>query len=628
MILNYKTLPDMKRAYAAALEAVDDLKKFTVLWWPLVEPGIEFVDGWVVDALCEHLMAVSRGQIRQIVINMPPRHIKSTLVSVIWPVWEWLSAPHIKWLYASYSASLSLRDSVKSRLLMENPLFVKFYGDRFKLVTRLQERYTNDHAGYRISSSVGGGNTGEGGDRIVCFTADTKIKAAWDEIEIGTIVEEKIPIDVWSWNFKKRRPELKNVYDYFKMETNTLIVFTLENSDMIKATPNHLIWSTIAGWIKAEDFTTLHRLHQHDGHSVKITKIERKELEKPINVYNISVKDNNNYFANGVLVKNCDDAHNNTEAESEAIRTATTRWWLETMPTRFIDPKTTAKVIVGQRVNALDISRVALDLGYDHLCLPLEYETPNADKGETKKITSIGWSDPRTVEGQILWPERFDKPIIDELKKSLGSYGTAGQLQQRPAPRGGGIIKEHWYQYYKLQRDVNGRLLNKFEYIVQSWDTAFKDKQENDFNVCQTWGIYNFGYYLIHMWQRKAEFPELLKQLVVLANIFMPNEILIEDKASGQSLIQMARQRTRIPIMPIPTDRDKIARAHSTTPIIEAKLVFLPEGEVWIPDFLTEVTTFPSAPHDDIVDSQTQALLRLSKVVPLIKSPINVSLGR
>ena len=281
-------------------------------------------------------------------------------------------------------------------------------------------------------------------------------------------------------------------------------------------------------------------------------------------------------------------------------------WWRETMSTRKNNPKTSSRVAIGQRVNDLDLSAIYMEMTNPvHLCLPAEYEG-------SKTVTSIGWSDPRTEIGELLWPKRFTKEILNELKENLGSYGTAAQLQQSPVPRGGGIIKENWLKRFVLARDIHSRLiLTKFKFICQSWDTAFKEGEENDYSVCLTLGVAPDGFYAINRWKGRVDFPELEKISIELANIYNPNQILVEDKASGQSLIQVFRKRTRLPIKAIKVDRDKIARMYAISPLIEAGRFFLPDSESWVPDFIDNITKFPGARHDDDVDALTQGLIEL-----------------
>src|SRR5215475_8959032 len=83
------------------------LREFVRQAWSVVEPATPFVPGWHIDAIIEHLEAVSRGQIRNLLSNVPPRHMKSLLVSVFWPAWEWISWPARRLLFSSYGAQLS-----------------------------------------------------------------------------------------------------------------------------------------------------------------------------------------------------------------------------------------------------------------------------------------------------------------------------------------------------------------------------------------------------------------------------------------------------------------------------------------------------------------------------------------
>jgi len=160
--------------------------------WAVVEPSTPFVPGWHIDAIIEHLEAVTRGEIRNLLINVPPRHMKSLLVSVFWPPWEWIRFPERRWLYSSYAASLSIRDSLKCRRLIESPWYQRLWGDRFALTSdqNTKGRFDNSRSGYRLATSVGGAATGEGGDRIVCDDPHNVQEAESDSIR-------KTALDWW-----------------------------------------------------------------------------------------------------------------------------------------------------------------------------------------------------------------------------------------------------------------------------------------------------------------------------------------------------------------------------------------------------------------------------------------------
>src|SRR5713226_8846408 len=99
------------------------LREFVLQAWAIVEPSTPFVPGWHIDAISEHLEAITRGQIRNLLINVPPRHMKSLLVSVFWPAWEWILHPERRWMFASYAETLSIRDSVQCRRLIQSPWY-------------------------------------------------------------------------------------------------------------------------------------------------------------------------------------------------------------------------------------------------------------------------------------------------------------------------------------------------------------------------------------------------------------------------------------------------------------------------------------------------------------------------
>jgi hypothetical protein len=95
------------------------LEEFVKAAWHQVEPGRPYIPNWHVSAICDHLQAVSNGEINRLLINVPPSCMKSLLTCVFWPVWEWTLRPEMKWIYASYAATLSRRDALKSRRIME-----------------------------------------------------------------------------------------------------------------------------------------------------------------------------------------------------------------------------------------------------------------------------------------------------------------------------------------------------------------------------------------------------------------------------------------------------------------------------------------------------------------------------
>lgn len=287
-------------------------------------------------------------------------------------------------------------------------------------------------------------------------------------------------------------------------------------------------------------------------------------------------------FAGAIII---DDPHKASEAASDAARQGVIDWYPTTLASRTNNPDTPIIVIM-QRLHEEDLSGWLLDGGsgenWTHLCIPAINE-----------------------QDEALWSWKHDLPTLRQMEKS-SPYVFAGQYMQRPAPLGGGIFKTAWWCWY------NPLAAPKFRRVIQSWDTAFKTKEANDYSVCTTWGETDTGFYLIDIWKDKVEFPDLKRMVISLAAKFKPNALLVEDKASGQSLIQDLRRETRLPIIPIRPTADKVARANLVTPLIESGRVYLPEGHPEIATFVHSASQFPNGAHDDDIDSVTQALTYLT----------------
>jgi predicted phage terminase large subunit-like protein len=144
--------------------------------------------------------------------------------------------------------------------------------------------------------------------------------------------------------------------------------------------------------------------------------------------------------------------------------------------------------------------------------------------------------------------------------------------------------------------------------IVQSWDTAYKDKEINDPSVCTTWLVSRFGYWLLHVYRDRLDYPSVKRAVKSMAAAWSPNVVLIEDKASGQSLIQELRSETRLSVVAIEPDGDKVTRANSCSGICEAGRVHLPEVAEWLMEFELELFAFPLSTTKDQVDSVSQFL--------------------
>lgn len=277
-----------------------------------------------------------------------------------------------------------------------------------------------------------------------------------------------------------------------------------------------------------------------------------------------------------------DDPHSVDDANSLVKLESDITTFREALPSR-VNNDESAIIIIMQRLNEGDVSSVALELGYVHLCIPMRFEKSRKCK------TVIGWEDPRTEEGELMFPERFPEHQVKELEKTLGTYATAGQLQQRPSPRGGGMIRTAWFGEYAV--------LPKLKYSVVLGDTAQKIKERNDFSVFEHWGLGEDGYlYLIDLIRGKWEADELKKRAIAfwIKAKRLENGTCrymgVEDKSSGTGLIQQIKKESkiRIPIKAIPRNTDKYTRFMDAQPYIESGYVKLPTQAPWLSDYLAE----------------------------------------
>jgi predicted phage terminase large subunit-like protein len=321
-----------------------------------------------------------------------------------------------------------------------------------------------------------------------------------------------------------------------------------------------------------------------------------------------------------------DDPHGAQAAQSEAMRESDLEWFDMVWSTRLNNPKTDAMVTVMQRLHERDISgHIIEDIkGWEHICIPAEYD------GKRRK-TVLGEYDPRKKKGELICPERFGEVEITKLKQLLGEYGSAGQLQQEPAPAQGGILKTKYFNLWPCDQG-----LPPFEYILQSYDCAFTEKTTGDPTACTVWAVFTYkgerNVMLIDAWDEHLSYPALRARAVKdwtteyggmtkdspYSRAKRPDRILIEAKASGQSLLQDLRL-AKVPAVGYnPGQADKISRAHQAAPTLELGLIWIPESKKnptqavsWASAFIKQLAKFPVAEHDDYVDTFTQAIIYL-----------------
>lgn len=338
-----------------------------------------------------------------------------------------------------------------------------------------------------------------------------------------------------------------------------------------------------------------------------------------------------------------DDPHNVKDGESEAIRGETVRWFRESLSNRLNDMEKSAIVVIMQRVHEADVSGTILaeDMGYVHLMIPMEYE-----RGR-HCTTAIGWEDPREEDGELAWPERFPAHVVEGLASHLGPYAYAAQYRQAPTPRGGGIIKEDWWQVWPAEK------YPPCEFVLASLDTAYTAKQENDASALTIWGVFrdhagNSKVLLIYAWQGRLELHDLVvgigslcstddipdKERAHIAKMlglesvpqFPVDKLIIEAKANGISAAQELRRlygnKGHFGVELVDPTRwgDKVARMYAVQPVFADEMVYAPERG--FADMVIEnVAAFPKAAHDDLADS-TSLALRYLRLTGLLKQRV------
>lgn len=464
MILTQNDLLAIERYHCSL-----SLANFAKRAWPILEPSTPLKWGWAVAAICDHLEAVSRGEIHRLLMNVPPGTMKSLLTSVIWPAWEWGPAnmPENRYLGTAHKQDLAVRDSTKCRRLIQSQWYQQLWPISIVGDQNAKTKFENKSTGFREAMAFCG-MTGSRGDRVI--------------------------ID--------------------------------------------------------------------DPHSV-------------------------------------DDANSRIKLQSDVVT------FREALPSR-VNNEDSAIVIIMQRLAVGDVSDAAIELGYEHLCIPMRYE-----EGRSKWVTGTG--DPRTANGELMFPERFSEKQVAALEASLGSHATAGQLQQRPNPRGGRIIKTEWFGSHSQ--------LPIIKYRSIYGDTAQKTAERNDYSVFECWGNGVDGkIYLIDMIRGKWEAPELERRAVAFWQKHMEadsslfgklRKLNIEDKSSGTGLIQSLKTKAGIPIAGIQRDRDKYTRLLDVLGYIEAGSVSLPANEPFTSDFLSECESFSADDthaNDDQIDPMIDAI--------------------
>jgi predicted phage terminase large subunit-like protein len=456
------------------LDSKISLLNFIRLAWQQLEPANTFVYGWAVSAICEHLEAVSRGEIKRLLINVPPGCMKSLTVNVFWPAWEWgpLRRPDLRYISASYEKNLATRDLVRCRDLVSTEWFQTRWPVQFKDDQNLKTYYETGERGWRLASSVGGSLVGYRGDRIIV-----------------------------------------------------------------------------------------------------------------------------------------DDPHDVKAAESDLKREESIRWFTETVPTRLNKLSESVMVVIMQRLHERDVSGIIIKElldDWEHLMLPMEFEV------ERKCFTGVGFEDPRTEESELLWPERFDKESVEQLKKVFrshgGSYAEAAQLQQRPAPRGGGMFKRKHFQFETTAPTIKGGKL------VRGWDLAATKDRGAAWTVGAKLLLYEDALYVLDIVRFRGTAREVEQSILSCAEgdgircaVSIPQD---PGQAGKHQKSRHAGLLGGFNVSFSPESGSKEDRATPFAAQVEAGNVYLIRAP-WNDAFLSEAVMFPASEFKDQIDALSRAYAHL-----------------
>jgi len=371
-----------------------------------LHPNTPFINNWHIDLICEYLKALENGEIKRLIINMPPRYLKSFCVSVSWPAWLLAQDSSKKIIVASHSMQLAKKLSLDCKTIINSNWYKGIFDTSISNKQNTKEKFcTTDH-GFRIACSITSNITGEGADYLIV-----------------------------------------------------------------------------------------------------------------------------------------DDPLTPSQAFSEKKLAKVNEWFSSTFLTRLNNKKNGAIIVVMQRLNSNDLS------GY--------------------LLKNKNW-------------EYLKIPIISENDQAIS------------------------FKKFNYFRNKNELLC--VNCIYQSWDTAIKIGSANDYSVCTSWGVTNNAYYLVDVFRKKLSYPDLKQMIVEKYNEYKPNGVIIEDKASGQQIIQDINCISKIPIIKFLPEKSKLVRFMLTLNIIEAGKLYLPKDSSWLVDFELELFSFPESHHDDQIDSMVQFL--------------------
>lgn len=337
-----------------------------------------------------------------------------------------------------------------------------------------------------------------------------------------------------------------------------------------------------------------------------------------------------------------DDPHNAQEMHSDTMLASTREWWGDTWASRLNDSPSRpgVMIVIGQRIHQDDLIGMLLADGrWTHLCLPARYEPKHVYVTPPDIVIADGRilrGDPRTEDGELLAPGVLSAERLDELASDMTSHVAAGQLQQRPAPKEGALLKRGDWRFYDRELSFyrrDGRFdrerarslaeVARFGKIVHSWDTSLKDGAKNDYVSGQVWGISGANRYLLRLFKQRAALNATIEAMLDLSAWALgvwptlPHYILIEAAATGPDAAKEIKQRVD-GVKEISAKGTKPLRAAAAAPALEGHNCFLPGYQsddlagydsrtpAEVQEFVESAAVFPNGTHDDDVDAWSQ----------------------
>jgi predicted phage terminase large subunit-like protein len=346
------------------------------------------------------------------------------------------------------------------------------------------------------------------------------------------------------------------------------------------------------------DFRTVINSDQvHDifpGLRFSAIKNTQSEVVTTLNGFRLAISVDGTLTGRGGDIIIIDDPIAALAARSQKAREHVVDWYFNTLLSRLDDKQNGAIVLVMQRLHEDDLAGVLLRGSDEWTVVSLP---AIAEQDEEIPIGNERIHFRRA--GDVLHPEREPREVLESLQMQAGPEMFAAQYQQQPIPPGGGTIKRDWVRRYDQ--------LPKSGLIIQSWDVANKQGEENDYSVCTTWVVHEKKYYLKDLLRGRFDFPTLKRRVSEQAKLHKASQVLIEDAGFGTALIQEFKTAD-FSVVAVKPEHDKKIRMAIRAAKFENGQVLFPKEAPWLAELESELFAFPNGRHDDQVDSISQAL--------------------